>query len=57
MKIQPYPVGTKVRVIDGERKGLEGTITVEKETPKHALVNIDGIIHKIQILSLENITI
>lgn len=54
-KIGPFIKGSSVIVIDGERKGLRGIVHTERETPQDAIVNIDGVLHKIKHIQLESL--
>ena len=53
MKAITYPKGTEVRVTSGAREGLHGIVDVPHDGPKHTLVEIDGMIHKIATEYLE----
>lgn len=55
MKSKTHPKGTEVKVLSGAREGLRGIVTVPHDGPKHTLVEIDGMIHKIATETLEEI--
>lgn len=54
-KIAPFIKDSLVIVVDGERKGLRGIIHTEQDTPQDAIVNIDGVLHKIKHIQLESL--